>query len=67
MKEFHVTTEVFVVVQVDDDATPEDAERAVAEWLSESCPFPEMEVNPVNVSRCTADDEHARMRKATSN
>ena len=67
MKEFHVTTEVFVVVQLDDDATAKDAERAVAEWLSESCPFPEMESDPMNVSPCMAAEEHARMRKAGSN
>ena len=67
MKEFHVETTVFVVVQLPDDATEEDAEEAVTDWLVESCPFEEMELDPMQVSPCTADEEIRRMHNAKNN
>ena len=67
MKEFHVETKLFVVVQLPDDATEDDAEDAVADWLQDSCPFEEMEINPMDVSLCTADEEIRRMHNYKHN
>jgi hypothetical protein len=67
VKEFHVETTVLVVVQLPDDATEEDAEQAVTNWLVESCPFDEMELDPMDVSRCTADEELRQMHSAKNN
>lgn len=67
MKEYHVAVEVFVVVQLSDDSTPDDAENAVTDWLTETCPFEEMEMETIDVSPCTADQELARMRNVQNN
>ena len=67
MKEYHAVVQIFVVVQVSDEATPADVDNAVDEWLSETCPFEEMEIDYVDVSFCTAEEEIARMRNAPNN
>ena len=67
MKEYHVEAQVFVVVQVQDDVSEEEATAAVERWLSDTCPFEEMEVDSIEVGPCTADEELRRMHNAPNN
>jgi hypothetical protein len=67
MREYHVVAQVFVVAQVEDDATEEEATAAVEAWLSETCPFEELEVGAIEATPCTADEELRRMHNAPNN
>ena len=67
MREYHVVAQVFVVVQVEDGASEEGAAATVEEWLAETCPFEEMEVDTVEATLCTADVDLRRMQNAPNN
>ena len=67
MREYHVVAQVFVVVQVEDGASEEAATEAVEDWLAESCPFEEMEVDTIEATLCTADVDLRRMQNAPNN
>jgi hypothetical protein len=67
VKEYHVVVQVFVVVPVDDAAGEEQATQAVEDWLSETCPFDELEVDSIEATACTADEELRRMHNAPNN